>query len=491
MPKLLEIYHKLPYPLRVLAASLRGYSLRWWRYGPRTEALVEEALERDTWSMQQWQSWQETRLAFVLHRAATRVPYYRDYWANQRREGNNQSWEYLENWPVLTKEPLRTNPLSFVADDCKPGEMWREHTSGTTGKPLDLWWSHDTVQQWYAIFEARARRWNGISLNDPWAILGGQLVAPFSAARPPFWVWNAGLKQLYMSSYHLSSDFAPSYFKALRDHHVCYLLGYPSSLYSLARFGAELGITPPHLQVILTNSEQLYPYQRQLLQDYFQCRVVNTYGMVEIVSAASECPHGVMHLWPDVGFTEVLGEDLREQVGAGETGRLVGTGLLNVDMPLIRYQIGDRGALKPKAETCACNRPLPALGEIEGRIDDVILTPDGRRVGRLGPVFRGPLPIFESQVIQESLDTLRVLIVPSAGFSPDTREIIFSRLRDRVGEMQMTLETVESIPRSVNGKYRLIVSRLSPLPNPRSQEAGVSETVGDRQMSSASKAEIH
>ena len=53
----------LPYPLRVAAASAKGYYLRWWRYGPETERLVEEALERESWTSTQWKSWQEERLA--------------------------------------------------------------------------------------------------------------------------------------------------------------------------------------------------------------------------------------------------------------------------------------------------------------------------------------------------------------------------------------------------------------------------------------------
>jgi len=63
----LEIYHHLPYPMKVLGASLHGYYLRWWRYGKDTEKLVEEALERDTWTEPQWRSWQEERLAYILH----------------------------------------------------------------------------------------------------------------------------------------------------------------------------------------------------------------------------------------------------------------------------------------------------------------------------------------------------------------------------------------------------------------------------------------
>jgi phenylacetate-CoA ligase len=460
MTGLMDVYYRLPYPARVLAASLKGLSLRWWRYGPRTEALVEETLARDTWSPRQWQDWREERLAFVLNRSARQVPYYRDYWADQRRSGDHRSWEYLENWPVLTKEPLRANPEAFVADDRDIRSMYREHTSGTTGKPLNLWWTRDTVQRWYAIFEARARRWNGVSLKDAWAILGGQLVASYQATHPPFWVWNAALKQLYLSSYHLSPVLVPYYLDALRQYHVTYLLGYPSSLYSLARFASERGLPPPDLRVVMTNAEQLYPFQREMIEGYFGCRVANTYGMVEIVSAASDCPQEVLHLWPEVGITEVLAEDGDCVVARGETGRLVGTGLLNPDMPLIRYQIGDRGALRAEETPCACGRRLPVLEEIEGRIDDVVLTPDGRRVGRLGPVFRDALPIYEAQVIQESLEGLRVLVVPALGYSAETGEVIRARLRERVGNMKIDLETVDAVPRSANGKYRVIVSRL-------------------------------
>ena len=71
---LMQLYKYAPYPLKVLAASAWGYYLRRWRYGPETDRLVHEALERETWSGEKWQAWQEERLAVVLHRAATRVP---------------------------------------------------------------------------------------------------------------------------------------------------------------------------------------------------------------------------------------------------------------------------------------------------------------------------------------------------------------------------------------------------------------------------------
>ena len=212
---ILDLYHNLPGPVRSIAASLRGYYLRSWRYNQKTARAAEEALEREQWSDGRWDSWQKNRLSFVLHRAATRVPYYREYWANRRRRGDLASWEYLENWPILEKEHVRDNPSAFMADDCDIRRMFREHTSGTTGKPLNLWWSMETVREWYALVEARCRYWNGVSRHNRWGMIGGQLVTPVSQRDPPFWVWNKGLNQLYMSSYHLAPDLLGSYLDAM------------------------------------------------------------------------------------------------------------------------------------------------------------------------------------------------------------------------------------------------------------------------------------
>ena len=55
--RLLQLYHRLPAPARTVAASLHGYYLRSWRYGPETARLVAEALEREQWSSERWKIW--------------------------------------------------------------------------------------------------------------------------------------------------------------------------------------------------------------------------------------------------------------------------------------------------------------------------------------------------------------------------------------------------------------------------------------------------
>lgn len=452
----LAIYHRLPPPLLDIVATLRGWQLQLLRYGPETAQLVEEALERDHWTPERWKSWQEERLARLLHRAATKVPYYRRLWGERRARGDQSSWERLENWPILEKEVVRQNPEAFLAEDCTPRRMFETHTSGTTGTPLRIWQSRQTLRAWYALFEARWRRWHGVSREDRWAILGGQLVAPVNRRKPPFWVRNWPMRQLYLSSYHLAPEFVPFYVEAIRRFRPAYLWGYSSALYTLAQECGRLGVRDLRFRVILTNAEPLFDHQRARIQEVFQSPVRETYGMSEMAAAAGECEHGRMHWFPDAGFVEIAGQD---SDGAGD---LIATGLINADMPLVRYRVGDR--VKPAAagQVCACGRTLPLLERIEGRLDDVVVTPDGRRVGRLDPVFKADLSIVEAQIVQEELDFVRVRVVPDAEFGARQEEELKQRLRLRLGEgMRVEIERVKEIERAANGKFRAVISRVA------------------------------
>jgi len=454
-----KVYHGLPASLRSVAASLWGVYLSYWRYGSETERLVEEAFGRESWSRKQWRDWQEERLAYVLHRAATQVPYYREQWAARRRRGERASWEYLENWPILEKEPVRQNPLAFVADDRKPWRMSRVHTSGTSGKPLALWRSLETSRRWYALFEARCRRWNGVSRHNRWAMFGGQLVTPVSQVKPPFWVWNKGLNQLYMSSYHLAPQFIESYLKAISHYRVTYLLGYTSSLYALAQAVLESGRENQSMTVAITNAEPVDDYQRSTIMKAFQCPVRETYGMAEMVVISNECVVGRQHLCPEAGWLEVIEDD--KSLAEGAVGDLVCTGLLNIDMPLIRYRTGDRGALADEPRLCECGRSLPTLATIEGRADEVLFTMDGRRIGRLDPAFKADLPVREAQVIQEALDRVRVRYVPTPGFRPNHKSAIVQRIKARMGAVEIIMEPIKEIPRGPNGKFKAVICNLS------------------------------
>lgn len=456
---LLRAYHRLPPFAKSWVASLRGRHLWSLRYGSDTDVMVQEALERERWTAEQWQMYQGGLLEEAL-RAARHVPYYSAYWDGGVAGNDEACSAKLECWPVLHKEEVRKDPGAFLLDGPSRRGLQCVHTSGSTGTPLTLWRDRAANRQWYALFEARVRRWNGLSRHDPWAIIGGQLVVPVEQKRPPFWVWNGGLRQLYLSAYHLAPDTAHHYACALREHRVRYLYGYASALGTLAELLASEGIAPPQLAVVISNAEPLYAHQRAVIERVFGCPVRDTYGTAEMMPAASECEAGTLHLWPEACILEVLEEGSDAPVPPGQIGRFVCTGLINRVMPLVRYEIGDRGVIAPPDFECPCGRRLPALLTVEGRLDDVILTPDGRRIGRLDPVFKADLPIAEAQIIQEDLKRLVVRYVPACGFKPRHAMEIADRLRERVGDMEITMEPVRAIPRGPNGKLQTVVNRM-------------------------------
>lgn len=454
-----ELYCKLPKPLKSLAASLWGYYLRWWRYSGDTEKLVEEALEREYWSEQEWEFFKEEKLELLLHKAVNHVPYYRDYWSQRRRHGDRSSWKILSNWPILTKDQLRKNIDGFIADDCNINLMYPDHTGGTTGTPLTIYQSRKTVQYWYSIYEARLRRWHQVSYSDPWAIFGGQIVTPLNQTEPPFWVENKGLNQLYLSTFHISPENIQAYAKKIDLFKPTHLIVYPSSAVEFAKEIISQNIKIWQPQVVITNAEPLSEQQRIIISQAFQCDVFSTYGMGEIVFGASECKHHTMHSWPESGILEVLDENY-QPVSKNSTGSLVITGLINQDMPLIRYDIGDRG-LSEKTYQCECGRTLPNLPAIEGRSSDMLQTQDGRKVFWLNPVFYD-LNVLQGQIIQEEADKIFVYIVPDEGFKKSEINEIVNRLHKRVGdEMHISVKEVATLEHEKNGKVRPVISRIN------------------------------
>jgi phenylacetate-CoA ligase len=178
--------------------------------------------------------------------------------------------------------------------------------------------------------------------------------------------------------------------------------------------------------------------------------VRETYGMAEIVAAASECRQGKLHLWPEVGW---VGGKAAPPSAAGD---LVCTSLLNPDMPLVRYRIGDRASMAACGPVFGCRRSLPLVVSIEGRANELLLTRDGCAVCWLNSVFCGSGAGF----IERTLEQPEVLYLPAPGFRADAADLIVKRVQAQMGPVSITLQPVASVPRQANGKFRAVVCDL-------------------------------
>ncbi|MBN2117183.1 MAG: phenylacetate--CoA ligase family protein [Anaerolineales bacterium] len=453
------IYRNSPVWLQNVGISLYGLNWRRRRYGGKFRQYVEQFVQHESYSRTDWHHYQTRKLRELLTYAGKYVPYYENlFFKIGLTLPDLQNFEIhdLSKLPLLEKETIRQNPDLFVSR--KPmGHLNTHYTSGTTGTPLAIKWSTETERLNAAAYEARVRRWAGVNHYMSRAMIGGRLVVPGGNAQPPFWRYNVVERQLYMSAFHISPANAPDYVNALNRFQPDYLVGYASSHFFLARMIDELKLSVYQPKAVLTSSEKLTSEMRALLEKVYRCPVFDAYNGVEGSCLVSECGCHQLHISPDVGIVELLDKD-GGQVVPGQMGEIVTTGFLNFEQPLIRYRMGDAASFS--SSVCSCNREMPLINELIGRLEDVVIGPDGRELVRFHGIFIGLPHVSEGQIVQHGFTKFDVNLVVDAGFSEKERQIIRRRFEERLGPVELKFVFVDQIERTERGKFRAVISKV-------------------------------
>ena len=456
MNQFAHFYEKLPIIAQNWAVSAYGFYWHWLRFGGNYKNLELGYLERDSWDKNKWRDYQIIRLQQLLKMAYEKVPYYQRTWSTTQKRAAAAG--VLQELPLLEKDPIRNNPLDFIRSDQHPFPRPIFHTSGTTGTPIVTRWTISELRASIAVREIRSANWAGVSFMLPRATFSGRMVEPDPNSRGPFHRYNSAEKQVYFSAFHLRPDTAHQYVEALHKHNVQWMTGYAVSFYLLAKFILEEHLQVPALKAVITTSENLTDEYRDIMQRAYGCRVYEEYGTVEHALFASECERGKLHVSPDVGIVEIIRPD-GSLCEPNEAGEVVTTCLTRTYQPFIRYHLGDLAAWDPIP--CQCGRQMPIIKEVVGRIEDVVVGPDGRQMVRFHGIFVHQPHVREGQIIQNALDHIHVKIVPADGFGLEDEQEIIQRVRQRLGDtVSVTVEQVDAIPRTKAGKFKAVISNL-------------------------------
>lgn len=456
MGKLDHIYSRLPVWAQHGAVTAFGMYWSWLRFGPGFGRFLELYRQRDRWTARQWSEWQSQELAALLIECAKSVPHYSTTWTPSEKRAARAG--RLDELPLLGKEPLRSNPRAFVRTNLRAHPELTFYTSGSTGTPIASIWTVQECRRALAVREARSAGWAGVSFRLPRGTFSGRMVEPNPDSAGPFHRFNLAERQVYLSAFHLRRDTALQYVRALKTHSIQWITGYAVSSYLLAKFILEERLPMDELKAVVTTSEKLTPGMREVMEAAFGCRVYEEYSTVENALFASECEFGRLHISPDVAVVEILRPD-GTPCAPGETGEIVATCLLRDYQPLIRYRLGDLGQWD--ACPCPCGRQMPVLKEVVGRLEDIVVGPDGRQMVRFHGIFINQPRVQEGQIIQETRDRIRVKVVPAGSFGPGDELEIVNRVRQRLGaEVGVIVETVPEIPRTRAGKFRAVISMV-------------------------------
>lgn len=462
-PLLARIYRACPVTLQNLL--LTGYSalLDKERYGGGFHEYADFLARSQWFGKAELEAYQDEKLRALVRHAYDSVQYYRTVFAERRlTPADIRTRQDLGKLPLLTKDEIRKNFRKLISSAFAPRQLRYGHTSGTTGSPLEIAYDASVIHATYAALD-RQYRWANCRLardGDRIAVARGNVIVPLDRKKPPFWRYNRYHRQLLLSSFHLSPENLEHYFEEMKRYAVQVLDGYPSTLFILAKYLKNRRATFP-LKAVISSSETLYDFQRQTIESSFQCRVFDYYAVAERVAFATECAeHAGHHLTMEYGVTEIV-DNQGHPVEAGTPGRLVGTSLHNLAMPLIRYVTNDRTAIR--AGHCACGRVLERMNDVTTKAEDTLTLRDGRLISPsvLTHPFKPLDSIEASQIIQQDYDRILVRIVPRPDYTEQDTEHLIRELKSRVGqETDIVIELVERLGRTQAGKFRWVISEV-------------------------------
>lgn len=344
-----------------------------------------------------------------------------------------------------TKDDVRNIKGSFFSI--------KGYTSGTTNTPLTVYRSF-----WSILIEEYVVKsyWKscGVPLSPKVAVLRGDYVCDPGNVEPPYWRKMPFTGRLLMSSFHLSQENADSYLEILEEYKPDVIMAYPSSIYYLSLYADSIGWSPSwNLTGIFTSSEQFNTDHQALVRKIFG-NVYDQYGQAERVAVLQQCKFGNYHVRSDYSHARF--------VRTANGTKISGTNFNNKAMPLINYDTGDYVEGLNETDVCPCGNTQAFVTKVIGRDDDCIVLPCGRRVGRLDVAFKGIDGLIESQVIQETENSIKINYVPLDDFSLISLEVnIEKSLRAVLGEeVVITYSPVKTIPRTNAGKFKSVISLI-------------------------------
>lgn len=367
-----------------------------------------------------------------------------------------KSVEDIQKFPILTKQDALAARDSLISTSY-PRILLREaYTGGTTGTPVKIYRSLFSINNEHA-FVRRQWDWAGIGFKDRTAYLSGRVIFKPDEVRSKLYVYDPIMKELILSTYHLSTDTAKDYAAAIERYKVKAIVGYASAIHFLAKTCLDTGIKL-NLRSALTSSETLSDNMRETIIEAFDCKIFDFYGSAERVCYIHTCNEGRYHIIPEYGLTELI--PLKNDDNS--LCKVVSTGFWNYAMPLIRYELGD---IVIKSDgVCTCGRAFPMIDSITGRVTDNVRTKSGRVIvaTALTHLLYGADNIVESQIIQDSLDHICIEYVPNNKFSnKDLEDLKALVMQHLPSELNVELKSVAAIQRTSSGKLKPIVSKLN------------------------------
>jgi phenylacetate-CoA ligase len=382
-------------------------------------------------SREQIHDLQSKKLAKLIKRVYTNVPYYRD---KMQEKGvlpeDIKTMEDIEKLPFTTKQDLReTYPFGMFATPME--EIVRVHaSSGTTGKQTVVGYTQNDIATWSELMArcftmAGADRSSIFQVSYGYGLFTGGLGAHYGAER------------IGAATVPTSSGNTQRQINIMKDFGVTVLCCTPSYALYLAEAIEEAGLSLDDFKLTagIFGAEPWTENMRGEIEKNLRIKAFDIYGLSEVMGpgVSMDCQYkNGLHIWEDHFYPEIINSQTCEVLPANTDGELVFTTLTKEGFPLIRYRTRDVSSIS--YEKCACGRTMARMSKPSGRTDDML-------------IIRG-VNVFPSQIESVLLDVGEtsphyMIIVDRVG-TLDTLEVQVELTADMLSDEVKKLEDTEN-----------------------------------------------
>lgn len=440
------------------AYGLVPWSIRMGRVYRQTHRLL---VASSKWNAGQWETYQSDQLRGRMRYCLANVPYYQRLFRSEGidPEATDIFTEHRKI-PFISKSEVRENFDSLLSNEFDRRQLYEASTGGTTGKPLRMLYDSAAYKkEWaYKMFfwklaigylpHHRKATFRGVAYGDR------------------LWIENPIYNEIRFSPFKIDQENAPALLDKLECYAPVFVHGYPSALELLCRFYRKLDrAVPPSIKGVILISENFHAHQRRFIEDVLAAPTYSFYGHAERLVTATMCEFKDTtryHVHPGYGFMELVDDQGKVLYEPGERGEIVGSGLINSGMVLLRYKTGDYTSWL--GEPCECGRSWPLISKIEGRWQqEHLVGAESQRVSLTALNMHSDIyeNLQQMQFYQNQKGVVQLNIVRDDTFSDSDERKILEGFSEKLGDgFRVQIKYVDRLERTPAGKAAYFIQDI-------------------------------
>ena len=344
--------------------------------------------------------------------------------------------EEMNKIPPIKKTDIIQNFAALQTDDVT--DFYLTMTGGSSGASLKILLDKDSIYRERAfIYHFWSKYGYDYQTSKIASFRGG---IDFKGKLHKF---NPLYHEIQLNPCLINGETINDYLRLIHKFNPQFIHGLPSAIYSFCKYASKAAVDLRNqYKAIFFISENVYPYQRELIEETFSLKTYAYYGHTERAVFAEQFGEGY-RFHDYYGYVEL--ED-------GQEGGIITTGFINRKMPLIRYELDDHASRLEDTD----------LFEITGHRDGILYGRNGEIISAASLYIHNETmdQVANQQFVQEEVGKVKMLICPIKEISETGRKKISDYYQEKLGtSIDIEVKITQDMIFTSRGKMPLIVQK--------------------------------